>query len=589
MNIPCLALRGAWAIALIAAQTGAEAPPKDTNAWMAPASAARIHKPTSDSGLSVPRGKVLFEQNCLPCHGAKGNGDGPAAAFLNKHPGVLSDPKMWNQSDKDLFWKITHGRTPMPSFRATLTDGERWQVINYVRTLAPKPAGYTVTAPVEPKPGRAKAMTAKAAAENPDQASAARQASVASAAELQSLRLEIQTIKETQSREIGILKDSLREDAQAVAQHQEENAEALAEITQDLNETKAMAKDDYAGSAKLLLVGYGTAGLSGQRVGDEAIHPVFDAAFNPLFLWKISDRLLFEGEIELQMEGNETTVNLEVAQSTYLLNDYLSLGAGKFLNPMNFFVERQHMNWVNKLPDKPLAVYDGLLPESEVGMQIRGVVPLKAVKLEYAAFLVNAPMLITDDSAAFGSMEFDNFDNANGNLAMGGHIGFIPIPQIEIGYGMQTSEVGPAGTNIRATFQSLDVNCIQDADGIKGILSLRSQWVWSNLDRVTYDPNNTLGFGPYAFDNFRQGGYMQLAYRPSKLKNKAIQKLEPVVRYDALYQRKTPVGYDEVRVAMGLDYWIMPNVVCKGAYEIDRQNGTGRNGNTLMSQFITGF
>src|SRR2546430_10255108 len=51
---------------------------------------------------------------------------------------------------------------------------------------------------------------------------------------------------------------------------------------------------------------------------------------------------------------------------------------------------------VNKLPDKPLAVYDGLFPESEMGAQLRGVIPIGPTKLEYAAFVANAPGLITE-------------------------------------------------------------------------------------------------------------------------------------------------------------------------------------------------
>ena len=98
--------------------------------------------------------------------------------------------------------------------------------------------------------------------------------------------------------------------------------------------------------------------------------------FNPIFLWKISDRLLFEGELELELEERETSLSLEMAQVSYLVNGYMTLGAGKFLNSMDYFVERQHMAWVNKLPDKPLAVYDGLAPESLVGVQLRGGIPI---------------------------------------------------------------------------------------------------------------------------------------------------------------------------------------------------------------------
>ena len=35
----------------------------------------------------------------------------------------------------ELFWKITEGRKPMPSTKKSLTEEQRWQVVNYIRTL----------------------------------------------------------------------------------------------------------------------------------------------------------------------------------------------------------------------------------------------------------------------------------------------------------------------------------------------------------------------------------------------------------------------------------------------------------------------
>ncbi len=155
---------------------------------------------------------------------------------------------------------------------------------------------------------------------------------------------------------------------------------ATEELRQEVETLKTQVKETFPGTTKFLLAGYGTAGFTA-RSGED---PFFDAAFNALFLWKMTDRLFFEGEMELEFEDEATTINLEVAQASYLLNDYITIGVGRFLNPMNFFVERQHMNWVNKLPDKPLAVYDGLFPESELGGQLRGVIPIGPTKLEYA-------------------------------------------------------------------------------------------------------------------------------------------------------------------------------------------------------------
>ena len=111
----------------------------DSSEWKAPSRAARKKNPIESNEKTIAAGKEVYAANCESCHGPKGLGDGPAAKALEKHPGNLSDPKMWDQADGELFWKITEGRAPMPSFDKTLTEEQRWEVINYVRTLAKKP------------------------------------------------------------------------------------------------------------------------------------------------------------------------------------------------------------------------------------------------------------------------------------------------------------------------------------------------------------------------------------------------------------------------------------------------------------------
>ena len=128
-------------------------PPKKTDEpWIAPARAARKENPITVDAKSLAQGKELFGAACLTCHGPTGKGDGPVAATLERNgtpvrPGNLSDPKLWQQSDGTLFWKISEGRTPMPAFQEALSEEQRWQIIIYVRTLAPK--GETKTS----KPG----------------------------------------------------------------------------------------------------------------------------------------------------------------------------------------------------------------------------------------------------------------------------------------------------------------------------------------------------------------------------------------------------------------------------------------------------
>ena len=108
--------------------------------WVAPERAAARKNPVAVNDTSIALGKKVYDRQCASCHGTKGKGDGTAARKLSMRPGDLSSPKLWEQSDGALFWKIAEGHKPMPTFKDLMSDEERWPVIIYVRTLAPKPA-----------------------------------------------------------------------------------------------------------------------------------------------------------------------------------------------------------------------------------------------------------------------------------------------------------------------------------------------------------------------------------------------------------------------------------------------------------------
>jgi len=349
-------------------------------------------------------------------------------------------------------------------------------------------------------------------------------------------------------------------------------------------DTKDFARYLAPGSTRMLLTGYGSAGYSDLRHND----PSFSAQFNPMLLWKINDRLLFEGELEFELEDGETSAALEVANLSYLVNDLLTFQAGKFLNPMNSFVERYHMAWVNRLPDKPLAVYDGLLPETYVGAQLRGGAPLGPTKVNYSAFVANAPKLITsvgpdDDLASLGTMEFDNFGNSGGRIAVGGHVGFQPLPEVEIGYGLHWS--GLSDSDEKAFLQSADFSYLRDSETLRGTVRVNAQWVWSQLGRGVYDNDGT----PLIFRNNRDGGYVLLAYRPTHAPWDVLRPLEGVFRYDVFNQKNTPVGFDECRYTIGLNYWLTPKTVFKSAYQFDHRSSHEPSQNGVLLEFATGL
>lgn len=132
-----LCLGSAGAIALHAA--GQDGGKNVQEEWKAPARASKRKNPVSADEKSLAAGKAVYVRDCLSCHGAAGKGDGPAAKDLPKKSGDLSDPKMWEQTDGALFWKISEGKAPMTGYEKLLGEEDRWHVVNYLRTLAPKP------------------------------------------------------------------------------------------------------------------------------------------------------------------------------------------------------------------------------------------------------------------------------------------------------------------------------------------------------------------------------------------------------------------------------------------------------------------
>jgi mono/diheme cytochrome c family protein len=101
-----------------------------------PASADAIINPLKGNAEATLEGKKIYTMYCVTCHGSKGKGDGIAAPGLSKPPADHSSDFVQKQTDGALFWIITAGNNPMPTYKATLTETQRWQVINYIRTLA---------------------------------------------------------------------------------------------------------------------------------------------------------------------------------------------------------------------------------------------------------------------------------------------------------------------------------------------------------------------------------------------------------------------------------------------------------------------
>ena len=104
--------------------------------FVAPASADALKNPLKGDASATLLGKKTYTSQCVICHGDKGKGDGVAAAGLAKVPANHTSAAIQKLSDGALFWMITNGNTPMPAYKATMSETQRWQLVNYIRTLA---------------------------------------------------------------------------------------------------------------------------------------------------------------------------------------------------------------------------------------------------------------------------------------------------------------------------------------------------------------------------------------------------------------------------------------------------------------------
>jgi len=104
--------------------------------WVAPDDAKKVKNPFPPSQETLADAETLFTDNCVLCHGEKGLGDGPGAKTIKVKPANFTDAKMMAaETDGGLYWKMSNGRGPMPSWKDTLSDKERWELVGYIRKL----------------------------------------------------------------------------------------------------------------------------------------------------------------------------------------------------------------------------------------------------------------------------------------------------------------------------------------------------------------------------------------------------------------------------------------------------------------------
>jgi mono/diheme cytochrome c family protein len=95
---------------------------------------ARAGNPVAPSEESVARGRELFQQNCIVCHGADGRGETEQAKNLNPaptdfrlHVPLHTDPQFYN------FIENGYPGSAMPAFGDAFSEEDIWNLVNFIR------------------------------------------------------------------------------------------------------------------------------------------------------------------------------------------------------------------------------------------------------------------------------------------------------------------------------------------------------------------------------------------------------------------------------------------------------------------------
>ena len=363
-------------------------------------------------------------------------------------------------------------------------------------------------------------------------------------------------------------------------------------------ETDSIAESEPYKPSKtqFMIRGYGHTGLNSVTSDNETESSYVGSAFAPIFLFKHSDRLIFEAELEFVLENNQLEVGLEYANVMYVLHKNMTVRAGRFLLPFGTFMERLHPAWINRLPTAPLGYgHDGIAPSSGIGVELRGAFDLGGPKLNYSVYSTNGPR-IKDGSVEpeeAGMLQFQNFEDNNNNKAFGGRIGLLPFADSSTEIGFSTYSTSKAGArdseyeNVGAFLYAIDFAFIKQIPAIGGFIDIKGQYNNSNIDDATYIEIEDDVEEEYTFDNKSNSFYAQLSYRPTMAESDFLKKLELVGRYSN-YNAPEGAEWEEQsdQYAFGLNYWLTWRSVIKVAYQTTDSAGGHDGGGTTNGFFV---
>ncbi len=353
------------------------------------------------------------------------------------------------------------------------------------------------------------------------------------------------------------------------------------------SQSDSVVPPHFFGGTKLVITGDGEAVFS----ADSGSINFGEINFKPIFLWKLSDKLFVEAEVEVETGGGSPDIGLEYVNMCYMVCPYLIIHGGRFLPQFGMYRGRLGEAFINRFATNPVGFGDGGIgTRDEVGIGAQGSLPLGSAKMNYSVWVSDGPQLLTgvNDPAETGQFDYEAYTDNNKNKAIGGRIGFLPFSNscMEIGFSdenaAKTGDQYSAFQNVGVNMMAVDVNFFHSIAPLKSTFRIVGEWKSQNVDKATYP----FGDSTATFENKSSTWYGAASLRPSSVDNKFLRNLEVAFRYSSFMRPKDAPwgGSDLTQTAVALNYWLKWNCVFKIMYQQQSEIS-----DQFLAQLVYGF
>ena len=108
--------------------------------WEVPEKHKKKSAPFMFERNHIKDGKTIYYKQCASCHGDMGQEN---FKQLSPAPNDLANTQIALNTDGELYYKITVGRTLMPQFAGVIGEMELWKTIAYIRSFHPEYVAQT--------------------------------------------------------------------------------------------------------------------------------------------------------------------------------------------------------------------------------------------------------------------------------------------------------------------------------------------------------------------------------------------------------------------------------------------------------------